>query len=81
VRPRVWRPPVEPTSKERAVIERVKRAKLFVFLRKHRHEIFDEEFQEELGTTIYRQSALGQSPHTTGATRAGHHLADVYGPL
>jgi hypothetical protein len=62
VRPRIWRPPVEPTPKERSVIERIKRAKLFVFLRKHRHEIFDEEFQEELGTTIYRQSALGQSP-------------------
>jgi Transposase DDE domain/Transposase domain (DUF772) len=37
----------------------VKRAKLFVFLREHRHEIFDEEFQEELGT-IYLDGVLGR---------------------
>jgi hypothetical protein len=43
------------------VIKLIKRAKLFVFLREHRHEIFDEEFQEQLGA-IYRQSRLGQPP-------------------
>jgi transposase len=42
-------------------MRRVKRAKLFVFLRERRHEIFDERFQEELGT-IYRDSRLGQPP-------------------
>jgi len=39
----------------------IKRAKLFVFLRKHRHEIFDEAFQKELGE-IYRESKLGRPP-------------------
>jgi hypothetical protein len=43
------------------VIKRIKRAKLFVFLRHRRHEIFTEDFQEELGA-IYRQSPLGQPP-------------------
>jgi hypothetical protein len=42
-------------------MKRIKRAKLFVFLRQSRHELFTEDFQEELGT-IYRQSSLGQPP-------------------
>jgi len=37
----------------------VKRAKLFVFLRQQRHEIFDEECQEELGA-IYLGGVLGR---------------------
>ena len=61
MRPRVWQPPIEPTPAEAAVMQRIKRAKLFVFLRKHRHEIFDEGFQEELGE-IYGDSRLGQPP-------------------
>jgi AcrR family transcriptional regulator len=39
----------------------IKRAKLFLFLREHRHEIFDEAFQEEL-SEIYRESKLGRPP-------------------
>jgi Transposase DDE domain/Transposase domain (DUF772) len=39
----------------------VKRAKLFVFLRERRHEIFDEPFQKEL-SAIYRESTLGRPP-------------------
>ena len=38
VRPVVWRPPAEPSPAEQAVIKAVRRAKLFVFLRLHRHE-------------------------------------------
>lgn len=61
MRPGLWHPPVEPSPAEKAVMRRVKRAKLFVFLRERRHEIFDERFQEELGR-IYRDSRLGQPP-------------------
>jgi Transposase DDE domain/Transposase domain (DUF772) len=61
MRPSGWHPSIEPTPEEQAVLERIKRAKLFVFLRNHRHEIFSEEFQEELGT-IYRESAFGRPP-------------------
>lgn len=50
MRPPLWRPPVQPAPFEQAVIKRMKRAKLFVFLREHRHELFDEDFQEELNT-------------------------------
>ena len=61
MRPEVWRPPVEPSSAERAVIKAVRRAKLFVFLREHRHELFDEQFQAELAEA-YVDSPKGQPP-------------------
>ena len=61
MRPVVWRPPAEPSPAEQAVIKAVRRAKLFVFLREHRHELFDEEFQAELAET-YVDSPKGQPP-------------------
>ncbi len=61
MRPVVWRPPVEPSPAEQSVIKAVRRAKLFVFLREHRHELFDEEFQAELAET-YADSPKGQPP-------------------
>jgi hypothetical protein len=61
VRPVVWRPPVEPSPAEQAVIKVVRRAKLFVFLREHRHELFDEQFQSELAEA-YADSPKGQPP-------------------
>jgi hypothetical protein len=61
VRPRVWQPPVECSRLEREVIKRIKRAKLFVWLREHRHELLDEPFQEEL-SGMYDQRPLGQPP-------------------
>ena len=61
VRPVVWNPPVEPSPAEQAVIKAVRRAKLFVFLRRHRHELFDEQFQAELAET-YVDSPKGQPP-------------------
>jgi hypothetical protein len=61
VRPVVWRPPAEPSPAELAVIKAVRRAKLFVFLRLHRHELFDEQFQAELAQA-YVDSPKGQPP-------------------
>ena len=61
MRPVVWRPPVEPSPVEQAVIKAVRRAKLFVFLRQHRHELFDQEFQAELAQA-YVDSPKGQPP-------------------
>jgi transposase len=52
---------VEPSPAEQAVITAVRRAKLFVFLRLHRHELFDEEFQGELAQA-YTDSPKGQPP-------------------
>ena len=61
MRPVVWRPPVEPSPAEQLVIKAVRRAKLFVFLRQHRHELFGEEFQAELAEA-YVDSPKGQPP-------------------
>ena len=61
MRPDVWQPPVEPSAAELAVMKAVRRAKLFVFLREHRHELFDEEFQAELAEA-YVDSPKGQPP-------------------
>jgi Transposase domain (DUF772) len=61
VRPEVWRPPVEPSAAELAVTKAVRRARLFVFLRQHRHELFDEEFQAELAGA-YADRPKGQPP-------------------
>ena len=61
VRPVVWRPPAEPSPAEQTVIKAVRRARLFVFLRLHRHELFDEEFQAELAEA-YVDSPKGQPP-------------------
>jgi hypothetical protein len=61
MRPVAWRPPVEPSPAEQAVIKVVRRGKLFVFLRLHRHELFDEEFQAELAGA-YADSPKGQPP-------------------
>jgi hypothetical protein len=61
MRPSSWHPPVEPSSMEQTIITRIKRAKLFIFLRSHRHELFDDAFQEELAT-LYALSSRGQPP-------------------
>ncbi len=61
VRPVVWQPPAEPSPAELAVIKAVRRAKLFVFLRLRRHELFDEQFQAELAQA-YVDSPKGQPP-------------------
>lgn len=36
MRPTVWQPPVETTADEDKIIKHIKRAKLFLFLRRHR---------------------------------------------
>ncbi len=61
MRPSPWQPSVEPSAAEQAIMKRIRRAKLFVFLREHRHELFDEAFQRELAT-LYQDSGLGQPP-------------------
>ena len=61
MRPVMWRPPAVPSPAEQAVIKAVRRAKLFVFLRRHRHELFDEQFQAELAQA-YADSPKGQPP-------------------
>ncbi len=61
MRPPFWHPSVELSFIEQTIITRIKRAKLFVFLRYHRHELFDDAFQEKL-VTLYAPSLRGHPP-------------------
>ena len=61
MQPHLWQPPIELSQTEQTIVKRVKRAKLFVFLREHRHEVFNAAFQEELAG-LYRDSKRGQPP-------------------
>lgn len=61
MQPPEWRPPVEPSPAEQAILKRIRRAKLFGFLRRIRHRLFDSAFQTELAG-IYKQSPCGQPP-------------------
>jgi transposase len=61
MRPGVWQPPVVCSWLEQEVIKRVKRAKLFVWLREHRHELLDEALQAELAK-MYADRPVGQPP-------------------
>ena len=55
-----WQPVVELTKKEQFIIKRLKRTrKLFAFLRLHRHELFDDSFQQEL-EGMYRNTGAGE---------------------
>lgn len=61
MQPPLWQPPIELAPAEQRIVQRIKRAKLFVFLRSVRHELFDAGMQQELNQ-MYRDSAVGQPP-------------------
>src|ERR687888_317877 len=61
VRPGVWQPPVACSRLEREVIKGINRPRFFVWLREHRHELFDEAFQAELAG-MYADKPVGQPP-------------------
>jgi hypothetical protein len=54
-----WNPPVLLSPEEESIAKRCKAKKLFVFLRKHRHELFDEEFQAQLAAMYGAQPRGG----------------------
>jgi hypothetical protein len=55
-----WNPPKELNRREQTLLKR-RTKKLFGFLRQHRHELFDEGFQEELAA-MYRETGEGKAP-------------------
>jgi Transposase DDE domain/Transposase domain (DUF772) len=58
-----WTPPVAPTRQEQFILKRLGRVrKLLGFLRLHRHELFDEGFQDELAE-MYRRTGAGRAAH------------------
>jgi hypothetical protein len=54
-----WSPPVEPSAAEQRILDRCRKAKLTVFLRLRRHELFDDAFQSELAT-MYPERKRGR---------------------
>jgi hypothetical protein len=77
MRPALWHPPAIPSAAEQAIIKRIRRAKLSVFLREHRHELFDDAFQEELATHNPRQRGR-TSADPARPIGAGDHLTSLY---
>jgi len=61
MQPSYWRPPVELSAQEEQIVKRIRKAKLFVFLRQHRHELFDAALQQEFAS-LYREAERGQPP-------------------
>ncbi|MEQ8467890.1 transposase [Coleofasciculus sp. E1-EBD-02] len=59
--PPLWHPPIELSASEQVIVSRIRRAKLFIFLRQIRHRLFDEQFQRELAQ-IYTDSPKGHPP-------------------
>ena len=57
-----WHPSTTLTRQEQFLMKRLTRTrKLFNFLRTHRHELFDDEFQAEL-ESMYRDTGAGRDP-------------------
>ena len=57
-----WKPKREATRQEEFLLKRLHRTrKLFGFLRRHRHELFDDGFQAEL-ESMYRKTGAGDDP-------------------
>jgi hypothetical protein len=61
MQPLLWHPSVELSVQEEQIVKRIRKARLFVFLRQHRHELFNEAFQQELAN-LYRPAARGHPP-------------------
>lgn len=61
MKPELWHPPIELSDSELEIVSRIRRAKLFVFLRKIRHQLFDEQFQLELAE-IFDDNPKGHPP-------------------
>src|SRR5262245_61195528 len=61
LRPPLWHPPGDLSTAERAMIKRIRRAQLFVFLRQHRHTLLTDPFPQELAT-LYQDQPQGHPP-------------------
>jgi len=58
-----WSPPVSLSPQEKVLMKRLARVRaLFGFLREHRHELFDDGFQEQL-EGMYRSTGAGDEPN------------------
>jgi len=68
MRPAYWHPPIELSPGEHAIVTHIRHAEFFIFLRRVRHELFADAFQDKLAT-LFRDSPKGQ-PAVTPAQLA-----------
>src|SRR5437773_6804823 len=62
----MWNPPIALTSEEQKIVARTRKTrKFFVFLREHRHELLDADFQHILAQS-YSPEPGGQEPVDAG---------------
>ncbi len=76
MQPPFWQPPVKLSTPEEQVVKRIRKAKRFVLLRFHRHELFDEAFQQELAG-LYQASK--RATHFASATGSDNPCASLHG--
>jgi hypothetical protein len=62
MQPGQWHPPVALSEQEEQIVARRRRAKLCVFLRHHRHELFDESFRTANRRTSTDHASEGTRP-------------------
>jgi transposase len=62
MQPHLWQPAVALSPEETAIVRRIHRAKLFIFLREQRHRLFSSNFQAELAATLYDDKPKGHPP-------------------
>ena len=63
-----WTPPVALSPQEKMLMKRLTRVRaLFGFLRQHRHELFDDTFQDQL-EGMYRVTGAGEEPLVPAGT-------------
>ena len=60
MRPEIWSPPIELSALEEKVAKRIRKAKLFTFLRRRRHELFDARISNGTGNSF--GCSVGLSP-------------------
>ena len=62
----MWNPPIALTSEEQKIVARTRKMrKFFVFLREHRHDLLDADFQHILAQS-YSSAPGGQAPVDAG---------------
>lgn len=57
----IWNPPIELSPQEQIIAKPIRAAKLFLFVRKIRHQLFDQELQQEL-SGLFKDSTVGKCP-------------------
>ena len=77
----MWNPPIALTSEEPKIAVRTRKTrKFFVFLREHRHELLDADFQHILAQS-YSPEPSGQEPGGGGAVGPRDAVAGLWGSV